>query len=229
MRVYASSVPLLRPNSPPSPVHKSVNPLALYVLAGLGIALGVWQARACAALQFGYVAGYEYAAAEFGAIALVGIGLLLLVYWRTRGIGVGLVAAGLLSCATFYGCMGVLFKLDRVAWRHEPAPFAIGPDQKASLVIYFRRGTTDAQIEEFRSSVLTGTAEQPEYLRLLPNQANGHEGVALTFTTDSNAEQLSRYIEAIENDNRVEKVYRDIAPTAIRPLPNSSATSTPSR
>jgi hypothetical protein len=108
-------------------------------------------------------------------------------------------------------------------------PFAIGPDQKASLVIYFRRGTTDEQVEEFRSSVLTGTAEPSEYLRLRPSQANGHEGVALTFSTDTHPEQLSRYVEKIEHDNRVERVYRDVAPTAIQPLPNSSPTATTSR
>jgi hypothetical protein len=106
-----------------------------------------------------------FAAAVFWAIALVGIGLLLLVDWRTRGIGAGLVAAGLLSCVTFYGGIAVLLRLDRAAWRHEPPPSAIGPDQTASLVIYFRHGTTEEQIKEFRSSVLTGTAEPSEYLR----------------------------------------------------------------
>ena len=203
-----------------------MNRIAVYGLSAVGIALGAWQARECAAIRFGYAAGYAYAAAVFWAIALVGIGLLLLVYWRTRRIGAGLVAAGLLSCATFYGGMAVLLRLDRVAWRHEPPPVAIGPDQKASLVIYFRRGTTDEQIEEFSSSVLTGTAEPSEYLRLLPSQANGHGGVALTFSRDARPEQVSRYVEKIEHDSRVEKVYRDIAPTAIQPLPNSSPTAT---
>ena len=206
-----------------------MNRIAVYVLAAVGIALGMWQARECAAIRFGYEATYAYAAAAFGAIALVGIGLLLLVYWRTRGIGVGLVAAGLLSCATFYGGMEVLLRLNRVAWRHEPPPVAIGPDQKASLVVYFRRGTTDEQIEEFRSSMLTGTTRPSEYLRLLPSQANGHEGVALTFSMDTHSEQFSRYVEKIEHDDRVEKVYRGMAPTAIQLLPNSSPTATTSR
>jgi hypothetical protein len=116
--------------------------------------------------------------------------------------------------------MAVLLRLDRVAWRHEPPPSAIGPDQKASLVIYFLQGTTEEQIEEFRSSVLTGTAEPSEYLRLLPSQANGHWGVALTFSGDTRPEQVSPYVERIEHDSRVEKVYRDIAPTAIPPQPN---------
>lgn len=222
-------MPLLSPNSPPSTAHRRVNRIVICGPSVVGSALGAWQARECAAIRFGYVAGYAFAAALFWAIALIGTGLLLVVYWRTRGIGVGLVAAGLLSGATFYGGMGILLRLDRVAWRHEPPLVAIGPDQKASLVIYFRRGTTDEQIEEFRSSVLTGTAEPSEYLRLLPSQANGHEGVALTFSTDSRPEQVTRNVEKIEHDSRVEKVYRDIAPAAIQPLPSSSPTATTSK
>jgi hypothetical protein len=56
---------------------------------------------------------------------------------------------GLLSCVTFYGAMWVLVKADRVAWRHEPPPVRFGPDQRASLVIYFRKGVTDEDIERF--------------------------------------------------------------------------------
>jgi hypothetical protein len=213
-------MPLISPNCPPSPAHSRVNRIAVIGLSAIGIALGAWQAKNCAAIRFGYVAELGYATAVFLAIFLSGIGLLLLVYWRTRGVGAGLVAAGLLSCATFYGGMAILLRLDRVAWQHEPPLVAIGPDQKATFVIYFRRGTTDEQIEEFRSSMLTGTTERPEYLRLLPSQANGHEGVALTFSKDARPEQVTGYVEKIKGDSRVEKVYRDIAPTAIPPQPN---------
>jgi hypothetical protein len=211
-----------------------VNRIALIGLSAIGIVLGAWQAKDCAAIRFGYVAGYAYATAVFLAVALGGIGLLLGIYWRTRGIGAGLVAAGLLSCVTFYGGMAVLERLDRVAWRHEPSPVAIGPDQKASLVIYFRRGITEEQVEEFSSSVLTDTAGHlPSfvrvYLRLRPSQANGHEGVGLTFSDETRPEQLTKYVEKIKRDNRVENTYADIAPTAIQQQPNQTSTATPSR
>ena len=117
-----------------------------------------------------------------------------------------------------------MLRLDRVAWQHEPPLVAIGPDQKATLVIYFKSGTTDEQIEEFNSSVLTGTTERPEYLRLFPRQANGHEGVALTFSKDTRPEQVTGYVEKIKGDSRVEKVYRDIVPTASPPQPNQPPT-----
>jgi hypothetical protein len=219
-------VPLLSPHCPPSSAHRLVSRIAVFGLSAVGIAFGGWQARECAAIRFGYAAGYAYAAAVFWAIAMVGIGLILLVYWRTRGIGVGLVAAGLLSCATFYGGMEILLRLDRVAWQHEPPLVAIGPDQPASLVIYFRAGTTEQQVEEFHSSVLTDTTEQSyvrEYLRLVPSQANGHWGVALTFNENTRPEDVKRFIEKIERNYLVEKTYRNIAPTAIQRQSDSAS------
>jgi len=197
-------------------------------LAAIGIVLGAWEAKHCAAIRFGYAAGYAYATAVILAVGLCVTGLLLVIYWRTRGIGAGLVAAGLLGCVTFYGGMAVLLRLDSVAWRYEPPPVAIGPDQRASLVIYFLHGTAEPQIEEFRSSVLTDTAGQMPsfvrgYLRLLPRQANGHDGVALMFSEAAGPEQVAKYVDKIKRDSRVASVYVDVAPNAIRPQPNDGA------
>jgi hypothetical protein len=204
-----------------SRVHRTV----LVALGAIGIVLGGWEARDCAATQFGYAAGYAYAGAVFLAIALLVIGALLTIYWRTRPIGLGFVAAGVLSCVTFYGGMAILLRLDRVAWKHEPPPVAIGPSQNADLVIYFRNGTSDKQIEEFRSSILQEPGWRYQtYLRLLPNQANGHDAVALTFSRANRPPDLARYIEKIRRDGRVETVYENVAPTEIQ-RPRDTATS----
>lgn len=210
-------MPLLKPTSPPSLALTRLNRIVVIALPVLGIVLGGLEAKDCAATRFGYAAGYAYAVTVSSAIALCIIGLPLLVYWRTRRVGVGLIASGVLSCVTFYGGMGILARLDRVAWKHEPPPVAIGPDQKATLVVYFKPGTTDEQIESFRYSVLSGAAEPLEYLRLLPDQANGHEGVALTYSNEVRSEQLTQYVTTIEHDSRVEKIYRNAAPNAISP------------
>ena len=216
-------MPVLKPSQPPSSAHRHLNRIGLIGLAAAGIALGAWQAKECAAIRFGYVGDYAYAAAVLYGILLCVIGLLLLIYWRTRGFGAGLVAAGFVSCVTFYGGMALLLRLDRVAWRHEPPPVAFGPDQKATVVVYFRRGTTDTQIEEFASSLVKDTTEHSllrEYSRLTPSQANGYEAVAVTLSEDASPEQITQYIERIEHDSRVEKAYRDVAPTAIQPEAN---------
>jgi hypothetical protein len=211
-------VRVFTPRRPLSLAHTRLNRIAVIGLSAVGIALGAWQAKNCTAISFGYVAGYAYATAVLLAVALCGVGLLLLISWRTRGIGAGLVAAGLLSSLTFYAGMAVLLRLDRVAWRHEPPLFLIGPDQRASLVIYFWDGITEQQVEEFHSSVLNDTTYHSlvtTYLRLRPSQANGHEGIAVTFRQDARPDQVAQCIEKVERDGRVQKTYRNIAPTAI--------------
>jgi hypothetical protein len=213
-------MPLLHPSASLSVTHRRANRFALIGLSIIGLLLGVWQAKYCAEIRFGYVAGYSYATAVFLAIALCGIGLLLIIYWRTRGLGTGLILAGILSCATFYGSMALLMRLDLVAWRHEPPQVSVGPRERASLVIYFKHGTSDAQVENFRSYVLADReGRYPPfvriYLRLMPSKANGHEGVALTFSEGTRSEEITSYVEKIERDHRVDSLHRDIAPTAI--------------
>lgn len=202
--------------------------VAFWSLCCAGIAFGLWEAYECARIAYGYVAAYSFAAAISFAIILVIIGLLLAVFWRTRDMGVGFVLAGFLSCVTFYAGIAVLLRLDRVAWKHEPPLVSFGPDQKASAVIYFCPGTTHDQIEGFSDSVLYVNAEPRHagrdypafvqtYLRLLPEQANGHEGVALTFFPNTGSEsEIAAYVRRIESDRRVAKVFTGVAPTAIR-------------
>jgi len=112
-----------------------------------------------------------------------------------------------------------------VAWRHEQM-VSIGPDQKASAVIYFRKQVTDQQVEDFARSVLMQPAmprhdgrDYPtfvsEYLRLLPSQANGYEAVALTFFEKSPPDKVNAYLEAIKADGRVEKVFLNTSPVSI--------------
>ena len=155
----------------------------------------------------------------------VAFGLLALVYWRTRWAGAGLIAAGVLSCVTFYAGMALFVRLDRVAWRHEPPLVQIGPHETASLVIYFQRGTTDDQVENFRSSILTDSqGRYPSfvrmYLRLVPSQANNHEGIALTFSGDATSQNVAEFVDRIKRDRRVESVYTNVAPSAINAQPN---------
>lgn len=216
---------LLRSNQPLSPLQRRVNRGALLLLALGGIALGLWVAKNCAALTSGYAADYDYAIAFFIAVTLYILGLPLLIYWRTRWVGAGLIAAGILSFATFYVRMVVLLKEDRVAWRHGQM-VSLGPDQRASAVIYFRKEITNRQVEDFNSTVLMRPApprhdgrDYPAfvstYLRLLPGRANGHEAIALTFVRNAPPEKVNAYLATIEADSRVETVFLNIAPNSV--------------
>jgi hypothetical protein len=142
-------------------------------------------------------------------------------------MGIGFVLAGFLSFVTFYAGIAVLKRLDRVAWQHEPSLVSFGPEQKAWATIYFCSGTTHDQIENFSDSVLYVNAEPrhagkdypafvESHLRLWPEQANGHDAVALTlFPNTGTQKKIGAYLSKIESDRRVAKVFTGIAPTAI--------------
>ncbi len=193
---------ILFSDQPLSSVQRRVNWGALALLGLSGVAIGWRAARECALIASGYAADYDYAIIFFLAIALCMLGLPLLIYWRTRWIGSGLIAAGFLAYVAFFSGMAVLSKEDRVAWRHEKM-ISIGPDQKASVVIYFHKEVTDRQVEDFESSVLMEPAMPThdgrdfppfvrQYLRLFPRQANGHNAVALTFLDNAPPDRVGR-------------------------------------
>jgi hypothetical protein len=219
-------MPLLKSAQPLSSRQRKVNKFSLIALTFLGILLGLWEAYACASTRFGYAAAYYFGGAWAFAILFCAMALPLLVYWRSRWIGIGFATMGLLSCATFYAGIGILLKADRVAWRHEPPLVRFGPDQKASIVVYFRHGTSDKEIDDFNSSTLQEPAEPShpgrdyppfvsEYLRLLPNQANGYKAIALTFFEGSSSDQMNAFIDRIKSDKRVLKIFQNRSPAAI--------------
>jgi hypothetical protein len=215
---------VLRPDTPLSLGQRRLNKVVLLISVLIGIGLGLEWARECAAIPSAYLADYDYAISYSIAITLSILGLILLIYWRTRWFGAGCIAVGILSYTMFLGGMAVLTKEDRVAWRHEQM-ISFGPDQKSSVVIYFRKGITNQQVEDFHSAVLeVPTRQSPghglpafvqTYFRLRPMQANGHEGIALNFLGNTSAEKVSAYLTAIKADPRVEKVFLDTSPNSI--------------
>jgi hypothetical protein len=220
-------MPLLKSAQPLSSTQRKVDKISLIALTFLGILLGLWEAYTCASIRFGYAAAYSFGGAWVFAILFCAMALPLLIYWRSRWSGIGFAAMGLLSCATFYGGIGILLKADRVAWRHELPLVQIGPDQHASVVVYFRKGITDKEIEDFNSSTLQEPAQSrhpgrdyppfvSEYLRLLPSQANGYEAIALSFFDESRSDQTNAFIDRIKSDRRVLKVFQNQSPSSIR-------------
>jgi hypothetical protein len=218
-------MPLLSSGKPVSHLQRRANWSVLILCIVLGVALGWWNAKDCAATYSGYLASYSYVFASAALIGLCVIGLLLLIYWRTRWLGFGLIAAGILSCAMFYGGMKVLLREDRVAWVHEQM-VRRDLDTKASAVIYFRIGTTPQEREDFDSLVLQEPAaprhagrDYPAFVQLYwalgPDQANGHDAVALTFFGNAPVGQVNAYLAKIRADSRVERIFLEAAPSSI--------------
>jgi len=220
------SMGVLHPDRPLSPPQHRLNKVVVLISVLIGLALGVEWARECALTRSAYLADYSYAISFYTSIALTMLGLPLLIYWRTRWFGGGLIAVGILSYVMFLGGMAILLKEDRVVWRHEQM-ISFGPNQKASAVIYFRRGITSQEVEDFNSSVLEVPTPQPPghghpafvqtYLRLAPMQANGHEAIALNFFDSASTDKVTAYLTRIKADVRVERVFLNVAPNSIHP------------
>jgi hypothetical protein len=219
MPVFEASAPLNR-------AQKRNRWITAGVIVAAGVGFAVWAAIDCAHIAFGYVASYSFAMVFVLGCVLAFVGLLLMIYWRTRSTGVTLVGTGILTYLVFLGCIGILKRLDKVAWQHEPPLQTMGPDQRASLVIYYRPGTTDQQIVDFVKHKLESYPSKvhdgkdlpdfvSEYLALLPSQANGFDGSALTFKPGVHGAAVDSFVSMVQSDPRVARIFRDTPPDAI--------------
>ena len=197
---------------------------SVIVIAGLGFAVGA--AIDCSHVTFGYVASYSFAMIFMLGLVLAFIGLLLMIYGRTRSMGIALFSTGVTVYLVFLGSIGILKKFDKAAWEHEPPMHAIGPNQEASLIIYYRPGTTDRQIQDFVEHKLENYPSKmhdgtdfpdfvTEYLALIPPQANGFDGSALTFKPGVRGTAVDSFVTMVQSDSRVGRIFRDTPPDAI--------------
>ena len=71
----------------------------------IGVAIGLRMAKQSASISSGYAAAYLNPIVLVITLAFLLLGLPLIIYWRTRWIGLGLIAAGILNLAAFGGGM----------------------------------------------------------------------------------------------------------------------------
>jgi hypothetical protein len=224
---------ILLSDQPVSNVQRRINWGALLLLSLIGVAIGLRLAKQSASITSGYAAAYINPIVVVITLAFLLLGLPLIIYWRTRWIGFGLMAAGILNLAAFGGGLRILLMENRVAWHHPHQMVSIGPDQKFSAVIYFHKEVTDREVQDFTSSVLMESAmpRHPgrdfpifvrQYLRLSPKQANGHRAIALAFLDNTPTDTVQPYLAVIKADNRVEAVFLNTFPDSIHPDSNGS-------
>jgi len=110
----------------------------------------------------------------------------------------------------------------------------IGPEVKASLVIYFKPGITNQQVEDFWHEVLSRPDPSGKGYyhrngvgdigRIAPVQ--GHEGISVSFFPDATKEERDEVIHDITSSPIVYKVLRDIAPADVKKLDNGNEPAT---
>jgi hypothetical protein len=219
MPVFAAPLPLTR-------AQKRRRWIVASIIVSAGMGLSVSSAIDCSHTAFGYIASFDFGIMFEISVIVSIIGLLLLIHWRTRSSGAAIFGTGIAMYLVFIACIGTLKKFDKVAWQHEPPAQAVGPNQQASLIIYYRSGTTDRQIEDFVQHKLESNPSKAhdgrgfpdfviEYLALSPFDANGFDGSALNFRPGAREIAVDSFVSMVKSDPRVARVFRDTSPDAI--------------
>lgn len=211
------AMPLLEPASGVSQSQRRFDRIAPTVVALAGIALGCFFANQLIHIPSGYVAPYVTLSVVASTVLLGLLGAILLLHWRTHRLGVGLIVAGLLTSATYELGWRVLLKLDRIPW-HPPA-IQLVAGQRARVIIRFRGGMTQQQVNDFVSSKLSFLPDWADSLAGLPaSETNGQLGLALTVSVTAYggggsavgsrmlAENVSGFMVAMRRDPRVSAV-----------------------
>lgn len=101
----------------------------------------------------------------------------------------------------------------------------IGPEVRASLVLYFKKDVTRDQTIAFYDEVLSrpdpegrGHDHPPGVQSTLLVSTQGHEGYALTFFPNATEEQRRSLRDAIKASPLVYKVFENVSPADIKIL-----------
>lgn len=100
-----------------------------------------------------------------------------------------------------------------------------GPNDPASLVVFFKRSTTEEQINNFLKTVVGRTRSDGKGYDLVDGVAgtmyvrnSDYEGYAIQFGTDATPEQRQNLKKAIKESPIVYRVYENFVPNEIKGL-----------
>src|SRR5438128_2402374 len=120
--------------------------------ASLGSVLAFWLASE----PFGYLAGFRFIEIIFlggGAVLfLLVTGMLLVLISKKRWYGMLSFMSASLLVASYVTTFKVLQKAGKVSYEHEQM-VSIGPDVTHGLVIYFKHGVSNDQVNYFWDNV----------------------------------------------------------------------------
>ena len=103
----------------------------------------------------------------------------------------------------------------------------IGPDVKASLVIYFRKGASDNEIDHFVKTVLSKpdphgrgyySREGVRDVLIIYPPVQGHEGYTVTFFPEATQAQRDELKAAVSASLIVYKVLENVAPGDVKKI-----------
>lgn len=120
----------------------------VFVLLALSTGLSTWMVSAFVEAPGGYAAAYSTGGAYVFASIFAISGLAWIPWRRWRWLGLTLLVSGTWLIGSYLGAVNTLYRLDLVPWKTERM-VSLLPARGNGYYIYFRRGTSDAQIEDF--------------------------------------------------------------------------------
>jgi hypothetical protein len=90
----------------------------------------------------------------------------------------------------------------------------IGPSQPVSLAIYFKKGTTNDEVNSFWENVLR--IEEYNLAVAFRIIKDDYEGVAVSFSTKTTSEQREQLIKAVKESPIVYKVFENVVPSDVK-------------
>ncbi len=91
-----------------------------------------------------------------------------------------------------------------------------GPHERTNLVVFFKKGTTNDQIEEFDKNTLNLDVQPIAFIFRVVN--SDFVGVGINFSTEATPEQREQLKKNIKESPIVYKVYEDVVPKEIKDL-----------
>jgi len=194
------------------------------VVPALAISLGVFLVNSFNREPSGYVAVYDAVAMWMLSLLVLLMGTVLLIFRRTRFSGWVVAAAAFLVPIVFFVGVKASVAAGLNRWLNAPLVH-FGPDVRSSLVVYYKVGISETEISDFQDVQLhqarpdgRGKDFKPgirAFLRLIPDQAHGHNGFALDLDSEMRPDQRESLISSLSSSPLVFKLYREVAPNAI--------------
>lgn len=194
------------------------------------IFLGLAGAATMANETNGYIAGYVFFTlfllCGFIISCLLVSSLALLFSSTVRWMSGVLVMSACLIVASYAASFKTLQALGRVRYEHEQM-IPIGPDVTASVVVYFKTGTTNDEISYFWNNVLSrsdsrgaGQYRSLDGLQsvLRASALENHEAVAFTFKAGATPVEREQIMQGVKSYPPVYKVLENVAPADVKKI-----------
>lgn len=200
-----------------------------WLLPGLpvlgAVALAAWAAHSFATAVHGYVAAYVHPIVMLLAAAFLVAGVGAVIFRCSRRFGIGALLAGVMLVPLYLVMVSLLGVTGSITWQNQPQ-IRIGPEVRASLVVYLKAGTTNEQINSVWDSVLSDLDPRGRGHMPLPgiggitrvSPVDGHEAIAVSLSRAATEEEVARVHSRLGQCEYIYRVLENVVPAEVEHL-----------